>query len=67
MRDEIKEALRELSLHAGVLTPGQLEFAKGLQHYYSRYKTLSEKQQKVLFDIRNMAREQVIPEHKLSA
>ncbi len=67
MRDEIKDALRELSYHAGMLTQGQLEFAKGLQHYYARYKTLSEKQQKILFDIRNIVREQIAAEHKLSA
>ncbi len=67
MKDEIKEALRELSLHAGMLTQGQIEFAKGLQHYFARYKTLSEKQQKVLFDIQNSVREQLAAEHKLSA
>lgn len=53
MKDEIKDALTVLSLHAGKMTPGQLEFVKGLHHYYSRYKTLSEKQKNVLFSIKN--------------
>lgn len=67
MKDEIKEAFRDLSMHAGMLTPGQLEFAKGLQHYYARYKKLSEKQRKVLFDIKNSLKEFEPSEHKLSA
>jgi hypothetical protein len=67
MKDEIKDALRELSSHAGMLTQGQLEFAKGLQHYFARYKSLSEKQLKVLFDIRNSVRELIASEHRLSA
>ena len=53
MKDEIKEAFEDLSMRAGRLTTGQLDFVKSLRRYYERYKTLSEKQRKVLFDIRN--------------
>lgn len=67
MREKIKEAFIDLSLLAGRLTPGQLDFVKGLQQYYSRYKTLTERQQKVLFDIRNTVREMSASEQKLSA
>jgi hypothetical protein len=51
--DEIRETLQNLSLNAGKLTSGQLELVKDLDHYYSRYKTLSEKQKKELFAVRN--------------
>ncbi len=57
MKDEINEAFTDLSLSAGRLTPGQLEFAKSLHHYYYRYKKLSERQIKVLFDIKNSLHE----------
>jgi len=67
MRDEIKELFRELSLHAGRLTQGQLDFVKGLQYYYSRYKTLSDKQYKILLEIRNSIAELVVTGQKLSA
>jgi hypothetical protein len=67
MRDEIKEAFKELSHYAGSLTQGQLDFIKGLQHYYIRYKTLTEKQRKVLFDIRDTAKGSAVTEQKLSA
>jgi hypothetical protein len=53
MRDEIKETFRELSHSAESLTIGQIDFIKGLQHYFIRYKTLTEKQRKILFNIRD--------------
>ncbi len=57
MKDEIKEVFGDLSRRAGRMTSGQLDFVKSLQRYYERYKTLSDKQKKVLFDISNSLRE----------
>jgi len=53
MKDEIKETFTDLSRSAGKMTSGQLEFVKSLHSYYSRYRTLSDKQKKVLFSIKN--------------
>lgn len=62
MKDEIKEAFEDLSIRAGRMTTGQLDFVKSLRRYYERYKSLSEKQKKVLFDIRNSLKESRTPE-----
>ncbi|MGB8492717.1 MAG: hypothetical protein WCE64_16805 [Bacteroidales bacterium] len=64
MKDEIKEAFEDLSMRAGRMTNGQLDFVKSLRRYYERYKTLSEKQKKVLFDIRSSLKESRTPEFR---
>jgi len=48
----IKEAFDFLYLHEKDLSSGQIDFIQGLKRYFTRNKTLSEKQCQALFEIR---------------
>lgn len=48
----IKEAFKFLNQHISCLSQGQSELLKGLQKYYRENKELTEKQMKVLFEIK---------------
>ena len=50
--EEIKEAFKFLQQHISCLSQGQNELIKGLQKYYRENKELSEKQIKVLIEIK---------------
>lgn len=52
MESEIKEAFKFLNQHVNCLSQGQSELLKGLQKYYRENKELTEKQMKVLFEIK---------------
>ncbi len=49
---EIKEVFEFLYLNEQQLSLTQISFIKSLKKYYGRNKTLSERQRKVLFEIR---------------
>jgi len=55
----IRETFNFLYLHQRILTAGQLEFIRGCKKYFTKYKTLSEKQMKILSEIMKW-----IPEEK---
>lgn len=51
MTRAIKKILRDLNLLSDQMTGSQLNFVKGSQRYFRRYKKLSEKQLAILQDI----------------
>jgi hypothetical protein len=51
---EIQQTFAFLSQHAGKLSNSQLEFAKGLFKFFQRNRQLSERQLKVLLDLKKL-------------
>jgi hypothetical protein len=49
--DQIKEAFRFLHQHESFLSQFQIDFVKSLRKNYNRNHRLSERQQKILFEI----------------